>query len=281
MRAASASWVRVVGCVLNFVVFPAGMAAEPVLTGFGRSAKPSEPPFVAATNSPAFRAVQGPNWPAGLVPVFAVEKPGGWELRRHPSRGQEEFSEPFFFGLPAAGESASASTAGRWEINATRNDGSTLRLAIELAEHHGRLAGRFDQTTDYRFAQITGGTTDGDRLELDIKYINDEFRLLTARAGDRWKGRWTRRDESEGGALELFRQSAPKPIAADPFALFEARPQQGDANVRRYLLAGEPVPAGWARATNALVRVWRVTSPCATSPDLPLILPWSLREKRW
>lgn len=261
MCAVSASWARVVGCVLSFAVFPAGAAAEPVLTGFGRSAKPAEPPFVATTHSPVFRAVLGPDWPAGLVPVFAVAKPGGWELRRHPGRGQEDFSEPLFFGLPAADESATASAAGRWEIHATRSDGSTLRLAIELAEQHGRIAGRFDQTTDYRFAQITGGTIDGDRLELDVKYINDEFRLLTARAGDRWKGRWTRRDETEGGALELFREAPSKPVAAEPVGLFEARPQKGDANVRRYLLAGEPVPAGWARETNALVRVWRVASP--------------------
>lgn len=261
MRPASASMVRAVAPVLACAVFGADAIAEPALTGFGRSAKLADPPFVVVTNSPLFRAVLGPEWPVGLVPVFAVEKSGGWELRRHPGRGQEDFSEPLFFGLPDAGESVTAAAAGRWEIRATRGDGSTLRLAIELAVHHGRIAGRFDQTTDYRFAQITGGTTEDDRLELDVKYINDEFRLLTTRSGNRWKGRWTRRDETEGGTLELFRPSAPKPITADPVALFEAKPQKGEANVRRYLLAGEPVPTGWTRETNALVRVWRVASP--------------------
>lgn len=232
-----------------------------MLTGFARSTQPAEPPFVAATNASVFRAIQSPEWPVGLVPVFAVEKAGGWELRRHPGRGQEDFTDPLFFGLPAPDESATALVAGRWEISATRSDGSTLRLAIEIAEHHGRITGRFDQTTDYRFAQITDGTTDGIRLDLDVKYINDEFRLLTTHVDERWKGRWTRRDETEGGALELFRPAVAQAVPAASVGLFEARPKTGEGNDRRYLLADEPVPAGWTRATNALVRVWRTTSP--------------------
>lgn len=261
MPALSASTVRAIGCVLAFAAVTNIAAGGTVLTGFARSTKPAEPPFVATTNAAVFRAIQSPDWPVGLVPVFAVEKGGRWELRRHPGRGQEDFTDPLFFGLPAPEESATAFVAGRWEISATRSDGSTLRLAIEIAEHHGRITGRFDQTTDYRFAQITGGTTDGIRLDLDVKYINDEFRLLTTHAGERWKGRWTRRDETEGGALELFRPAVAQAVPTASIGLFEARPQTGEGHDRRYLLADEPVPVGWTRATNALVRVWRTTSP--------------------
>ncbi len=239
------------------------LADDCSLAGFARNDAAAEAPFVVSTNRPAFRAVHGSAWVPGMVPVFAVEKSGVWELRRHPGRGQEDFTDPIFFGLPAVDESVTASVAGRWEIQATRSDGSRLHLAVELSEHHGRVAGRFDQTTDYRFAQIAGGTATAERLELDVKYINDEYRLLTERSGDRWLGRWMRRDGTEGGELELHRNAVPcgVPAKAAPVALFEVRPPAGSSSPRRYLLADDPVPAGWTREERPLVRVWRATSP--------------------
>src|SRR5688572_17015549 len=48
----------------------------------------------------AFLAICTNSWPAGLVPVFAVEKTNRVELRRRPALGQESFSEPLFFAHP-------------------------------------------------------------------------------------------------------------------------------------------------------------------------------------
>src|SRR5687767_1891668 len=45
----------------------------------------------------AFLAVCTNSWPAGLIPIFAIDKTNRVELRRRPALGQENFSEPLFF----------------------------------------------------------------------------------------------------------------------------------------------------------------------------------------
>src|SRR5687767_8474623 len=72
----------------------------------------------------AFLAVCTNSWPAGLVPVFAVEKTNRVELRRRPGLGQENFSEPLFFALPPGNEPEAAKVAGRWECLGNRPGGS-------------------------------------------------------------------------------------------------------------------------------------------------------------
>lgn len=208
-----------------------------------------------AVSTAAFRAVVSREWPPGLVPVFAVEKNGVTELRRLPARGQENFSAPLFFALPAEGETNSG-IAGRWEAAATRTDGSKHRLALELAVDGERVAGRFDQNTDYRFAFIESGLVRTNRLTLEVRYINDSYQLLLDAGAGRRKGRWRRTDDTEAGSLELTRGQGDfiVPAGAKPVAFHECR-REGEPR-RLYLRSDEPVPPGWRRNAEALCQVW-------------------------
>lgn len=258
-------WLAWVGC-LSGALFPLfSQAAEPDvgLVPFARG-ETNGLPFLPRklTNAPAaFSAVVAREWQPGLLPVFAVEKAGGWELRRRPGIGQENFSEPVFFGLPPENEPEAVSACGRWEVSATRADGSVLRLALELAVEGEAVSGRFDQNTDYRFAQVIGGSFRTNRLELAVKYINDDYRLLTERRGERWAGRWQRTDDSDGGALELFRGLPPTELPAGGHLVDLREFRRPGSEGRRYRLADEPVPDGWIAEARPLVRVWRMAAP--------------------
>ena len=254
-----------VGYLFGPLFSPISQAAEPEvgLVPFVRG-ETNGLPFVPRklTNAPAaFSAVVAREWQLGLVPVFAVEKAGGWELRRRPGIGQENFSEPVFFGLAPENEPEAVNAAGRWEVSATRADGSVLRLALELAVEGEAVSGRFDQHTDYRFAQLVGGNFRTNRLELEVKYINDDYRLLTQRRGERWVGRWQRADDSEGGALELFRGLSPAELPAGG-QLVELREYRRPGSAGRlFRLADDPAPDGWIAELRPLVRVWRRAVP--------------------
>jgi hypothetical protein len=258
-------WLAKVGWLFGTLLLPVSPAAEPGvgLVPFVRG-ETNGIPFVPrkSPDQPAvFSAVVDREWHPGLLPVFAVEKSGSRELRRRPGVGQENFSEPIFFGLAPEHEPEAADVCGRWEIFATRADGSVLRLALELAAEGEAVSGRFDQNTDYRFAHVMGGSVRTNRLELAVKYINDDYRLIAQRRGVRWAGRWQRADDSEGGALELFRGLPPAALPAHGrlVALHEYR--RHGSGARLYLLAGEPVPAGWIAEPRPLVRVWRTAAP--------------------
>lgn len=233
----------------------------PGLTAFYRSATTNPvSPFHAeprANSAAAFHAVVARDWLPGLVPVFAVEKNGFTELRRLPGKGQENFAEPLFFGLPTEGDTNSTQLAGRWEAAATRDDGSKVRVALELAVEGERVAARFDQNTDYRFAFIESGAAQTNRLTLEVRYIQDTYQLLLSAKSGHWTGRWRRTDDTEGGALEFTRGLAPfaAPPAAVPLALHECR--RPGTEQRLYLLAHEAVPPGWERLAQPLCRVWR------------------------
>src|SRR5688572_8672799 len=68
----------------------------------------------------SFLAVTTNVWPAGLVPIFAVEKTNRVELRRYPARGDENSSEPLFYALPPEDEPDATKIAGRWECLGVR-----------------------------------------------------------------------------------------------------------------------------------------------------------------
>jgi hypothetical protein len=81
----------------------------------------------------AFHAVVTNVWPAGLVPIFGIEKTNQFELRRRPARGKEKATEPLFFALPPEDEPDAAKIAGRWELEAVRFSGSKEYPVWELA----------------------------------------------------------------------------------------------------------------------------------------------------
>lgn len=212
-----------------------------------------------ATNTPVlFRAVtiREARWPAGLVPVFEVEREGRFELRRLPPRGRENSTEPLCFILPRADEPDAARLAGWWDIRAVGFDGIKRWLGMELAVDVERVAGRLDQLTDYRFAYVTGGHWRTNTLTLAVEYINDRYELTATWHDGRLSGAWRRTDDADRGTWEAARpeDAPPKPAADDTVPLFEWR--RGDGS-RRYALEPGPAGEGWSQVTPPLGRVWR------------------------
>ena len=260
------AWVAVVG-----LVFSGSMrAAETVaaLSGFAfESASGSPPVFAVVSNTAiAFRAVTGKAAPSGLVPIFAAETHGRIELRRIPGKGQESFSDPVFFAWPPRRESESGRVSGRWEALAIREDRSRHRFALELAVDGERVAARFDPDTDYRFAHLTEGRLERGRLDLQVAYLNDHYRLWVERRKDRWVGSWKLEDDSASGPLELWREapSTKTPPRRGVIALHECR--KAGSPERIYRLADDPLPPGWQRVSPPLCEVWKPGNASRTRP---------------
>jgi hypothetical protein len=236
-------------------------AAETVaaLSGFAFESAMGSPPVVAAVSntSVAFRAVTGKTAPPGLVPIFAVETQGRVELRRIPGKGQESFSDPVFFAWPPRRESEAGKVSGRWEALAIREDRSRHRFALELAVDGERVAARFDPDTDYRFAHLTDGRLRHGRLELQVAYLNDHYRLSVERRKDQWVGSWRLEDDSASGPLELWREASATqaPPRREVIALHECR--KAGSPERIYRLACESLPPGWQRVFPPLCEVWK------------------------
>lgn len=201
----------------------------------------------------AFLAVTTNTWPAGLAPIFAVEKTNRIELRRLPAAGQENSSEPLFCALPPLDEPEAAKLAGRWECLGTRGTGTREFFGWDLAVDRENVAGRFDQSTDFRFARIAGGAFRSNRFDMRVEYIMDAY-LVTGTWHDRkLKGEWRRVDESENGTWEATRPAVSLPSATNLVALYEWRRADG---ARQYLPKGESPGKDWERAARPLCRVW-------------------------
>jgi hypothetical protein len=247
--------------VVGLVFSEPSRAAETVaaLSGFAFESAPGRTPVVAAVSntSVAFRAVTGKTAPLGLVPIFAVETQGRVELCRIPGKGQESFSDPVFFAWPPRRESEAGKVSGRWEALAIREDRSRHRFALELAVDGERVAARFDPDTDYRFAHLTDGRLRYGRLELQVAYLNDHYRLSAERRKDRWVGSWRLEDDSASGPLELWREASATqaPPRREVIALHECR--KAGSPERIYRRADEALPPGWQRVFPPLCEVWK------------------------
>jgi hypothetical protein len=204
----------------------------------------------------AFHAVVTNTWPAGLVPIFAVEKTNSFELRRRPARGKEKATEPLFFALPPEHEPDATKIAGRWELEAVRYSGSKEYPVCELAVEGNEISGRFDQNTDYRFAYIMGGTFRSNALELHVEYINDAYIIHGTWNDGRMKGRWRRVDDSEEGPWEGARPSTQLPANKSIVGLFEWR--RTSDNSLRYAVEHDELGPDWKRASRPLCRVWLI-----------------------
>ncbi|MCX6859510.1 MAG: hypothetical protein NTX70_04685 [Verrucomicrobia bacterium] len=256
--------------VVGVVFSESSRAAETMaaLSGFAFESAPGRTPVVAVVSNTvvAFRAVTGKAAPPGLVPIFAVETQGRIELRRIPGKGQESFSDPVFFAWPPRRESEAGRVSGRWEALAIREDRSRHRFALELAVDGERVAARFDPDTDYRFAHLTDGRLQHGRLELQVAYLNDHYRLSVERRKDRWVGSWRLEDDSASGPLELWRDASATqaPPRCGAIGLHECR--KAGSSERIYRLADEPLPPGWQRASPPLCEVWKPGNASRTRP---------------
>jgi hypothetical protein len=146
--------------------------------------------------------------------------------------------------------------AGHWDCIATDSHGSKHYFAWELTADQERLAGRFDQNIDYRFAFITEGSFRSNRVTMTVDYINQRF-LLRGEARDRkFTGSWRRADDGDHGNFEAVRTSPPPvlPNLEQAVPLYEwVRPAD---NARRYSIEPEITEPGWERAARPLGRVW-------------------------
>ena len=265
-RRALTALLAVVGLVFSEPLRAAETVAA--LSGFAFESAMGSPPVVAAVSntSVAFRAVTGKTAPPGLVPIFAVETQGRVELRRIPGKGQESFSDPVFFAWPPRRESEAGKVSGRWEALAIREDRSRHRFALELAVDGERVAARFDPDTDYRFAHLTDGRLRHGRLELQVAYLNDYYRLSAERRKDRWVGSWRLEDDSASGPLELWRETpaTTAPPRRGVVALHECR--TANTPERIYRLADESLPPGWQRVFPPLCEVWKPVNASRIRP---------------
>lgn len=230
-----------------------------VTTGPGmeslHTASPSTPKAPAITAKPAFLAVVQREWPAGLVPLFPVEKDGRFELRRLPPKGRENFTDPLFFALPRTDETNVAALAGRWSITSTNSSNHKHWLAMDLAVDGERVAGRLDQDTDYRFAYVTEGTWRTNRLTLTIEYLNDRYELTANFRDGRLAGSWRRSDYTEHGTWVATRPQ-PQPIVPPVETARPIYEWRGPDKKRRYGFGDEPLGTGWERTEPPLGRVW-------------------------
>ena len=206
----------------------------------------------SGTVRPAFMAVCTNVWLPGLVPIFEVEKTNHFELRRRPPHGHENISEPLFFALPLDDENDAEKLAGRWQLDAVRN-GSRIDFALELTSETNVVAGRFDQYTEYRFANLMGGTLASNILRLRVEYANDVYLLTSVLHNNQLNGDWRRDDNSESGTWKATRPPAIRIPETNLVELWEWRQ---DANCR-YEIASVTVAGNWRRSPRALCRVWR------------------------
>lgn len=240
---------------------------EPMLTSFYLVTNQSAPARWRAEHQlcesdranlkPVFRAYIATRWPSGLVPVFQVEKPDRTELRRLPPKGQEGFTEPLFFALPLETEPNSALIAGHWELSATKLERRSVFTGWELSAFTNVVSGRFDQTTDYRFASITSGIFSSNQLELKVEYIEDKFILHGLLEGGKLSGTWRKTNGDPEEGIWSAGRAADVPLyktAANPVLLFEWE-EKG-----QFIHAPETplTPAGWKKL-QPLARIWLKT----------------------
>lgn len=204
----------------------------------------------------AFYAAVTNTWPAGLVPIFGIERTNSFELQRRPRRGKENATEPLFFALPPDDEPEAAKVAGRWELEAVRFSGTKEFPVWELAVEGDKVSGRFDQNTDYRFAYLMGGTFRSNFLDLRIEYINDAYVATGALHNGKLTGRWYRADNSEEGPWQATRPPAKLPANTNTAALYEWRSASNDA--RYYAPETQGLGPEWRRSARPLCRVWLV-----------------------
>jgi hypothetical protein len=206
------------------------------------------------TNAPVFYAVSAREWLPGLVPLFAIEKAGQFELRRRPRRAHESFSEPLIFALPLPSEPDAPVIAGHWSIDGVRGDGSKVYLGWELSYEDGQVAGRFDQGGEYRWASIVGGTFRSNRIDLRVEYIADAYAISGGLKGGELTGTWQHLKATEQGQWKAVRDAAPIQPRGRTSPLFEWT--SGAGTRKRYAPAETRLGEGWSRSAQPLALVW-------------------------
>lgn len=226
----------------------------------------------AITN--AFLAWPAESWAPGLIPIYATERAGRFELHRLPKRGEENQSEPLFFALPPADEPPATLLTGQWHCSATRGESTDSWFIWQLTAVGGTVVGRFDPSSDYRVASIRPGTLRSNRFELVVEYINDTYHLKGEWKDDRLRGTWEKHDREERGQWRAERdtKAVPMPASVDLVELYEwRRTPEGPAH---YSTSTHPPSPGWTRSPEPLGRVRKHPTSNSPSPQaVPSLQP--------
>ena len=153
--------------------------------------------------------------------------------------------------MPLDDEPDALAVAGRWEVEAVRGD-SRVNCALELTVETNTVAGRFDQYSEYRFADLMGGTFRSNNLQLRVQYTSDVYLLTATLSGGQLIGDWRRDDNSEVGTWKASRRDLDFATSTNVVELYEWRRGQE----RRYTVGAERLDAGWERAARPLSKVW-------------------------
>ena len=205
---------------------------------------------------PHFDALPPDEWWHGLVAVYGVQRNNRFELRRQPPAGEENLLEPLFFALPRSDERDAPQITGTWRCTATRAGSSDAWFTWHLTMENETIAGRFDPSTEYRVASLTGGNFQTNRIEVTIEYSNESYRLSGELRDGRLAGRWEKADKEERGQWEGTRSSLPahQLPRGNVVPLFEWRRTSDGAS--RYLAGTNSPGPGWSRADPPICQVW-------------------------
>jgi hypothetical protein len=205
---------------------------------------------------PCFDALPPDEWWHGLVAVYGLQRSNRFELRRQAPAGEENLLEPLFFALPRADERETPHIAGTWRCTATRSGGSDAWFIWHLTMENETIAGRFDPSTEYRVASLSGGHFVSNRIEVTIEYSNEKYQLDGELRNGRLAGRWEKGDKEERGRWEGTRAIlTPNRVPAGAVVpLYEWRRASDDA--RRYVAGTNSPGQEWSRSAQPICRVW-------------------------
>jgi hypothetical protein len=238
---------------IEAVTFFRGTAAD----GTERIGEPSGLLNAKVTSiQPHFDALPPDEWWHGLVAVYGVQRNNRFELRRQAPAGEENLLEPLFFALPRTDERDAPNLAGTWRCTATRSGGSDAWFVWHLTLENESIAGRFDPSSEYRVASLTGGRFRTNRIEMTIEYSNETYQLTGELRDGRLVGQWDKGDREERGRWEGTRASLPpnRLPSGNVVPLFEWRRTSDDA--RRYVAGTNSPGQGWSRSVQPICRVW-------------------------
>ena len=218
---------------------------------------------------PHFDALPPDEWWHGLVAVYGVQRNSRFELRRQAPAGEENLAEPLFFALPRADEPEASGITGTWRCTATRSGSSDAWFIWHLTVENELISGRFDPSTEYRVASLTGGRFRTNRVDVTIEYSNEAYRLTGELRNGRLAGRWEKAGQEERGQWEGTRAGLPpnRLPTGTVVPLFEWRRTSDDA--RRYLAGTNSPGPGWSRSIQPICQVWTSQRSGTRSDTIP------------
>ncbi len=175
------------------------------------------------------------------IPFFAVP----------PERRREGLvpippDKPIFYALPGTRDAI----AGTWRLTVRDRDGSDYGFTLEVTRRGAAISARFGDedwlVTEARFR--------AEKLELRVKFENEEYSLTAAVKGEKLSGEWKQRG-GEGGTWTGERQNPREEVSPDLVPLYEHRGPGGTIGYSTQPAArpAEPIGRVWRNPLRSLV----------------------------